>query len=263
MRPVPVVFHLGPVQVHTYGIGLAITFGVGAWYLMRRFRRAGEPFEWIARDVVWMAGASIIGARLVHVIANHSFYEAHPGDILAIWHGGLSSFGGLLLGVPVGLLLARRHAPNVSVARALDLAAPVLAACWGLGRLLGPQLMIRGGGRPTTAWYGVSYAGEAGSRVPVPVFQAVECFAVFGALVLIERHFATRPDGFLIAAGASLWGLARFFDQFLWLGTPGHLDAVEVAGLTLSLVGFVAAAVLMLRGHPGSRSVLPADSGTS
>jgi phosphatidylglycerol:prolipoprotein diacylglycerol transferase len=256
MKPVPITVHLGPIQLHTYGLGLALTFAFGAWYLMKRFRQAGAPYEWIANSVVWIAGAAIIGARVVHVIANRSFYEANPGDALAIWHGGLSSFGGLLFGVPVGLFLERRHAPSVPIARALDLAAPVLAAAWGLGRLLGPQLMIGGGGRPTTAWYGMYYTGEIGRRVPVPLFQALECFAVFGALILIERRFPTRPDGVLIAAAAGLWGLARFFDQFLWLGTPGHIDAVEVAGLTLTVVGSIVALVLVVRGRHGQGKAL-------
>ena len=48
---------------------------------------------------------SIVGARAVSVIANlrgQQGYIANPGDIFAIWHGGLSSYGGLLGGVPTG-----------------------------------------------------------------------------------------------------------------------------------------------------------------
>ena len=47
MRPIPVLFHLGPLQIHTYGIGLAVTFIFAAWYLGRRFRRAGYPWRWV------------------------------------------------------------------------------------------------------------------------------------------------------------------------------------------------------------------------
>ena len=247
MRPIPVVFHIGPLPVHMYGLGLAITFIFAAWYLGRRFRDAGYPWRWVADASLWIVAMAIVGARAVHVISHWSFYSAHPGQIVAIWNGGLSSFGGLLFGVPTGLVLLRRHCPEVSPARGLDLAAPVLAAGWGLGRLLGPQLMIQGGGRLTTAWYGMYYAGSVGRRVPVPIFQSIGSFAVFGLVVLIERRMRDRPDGLLIAAAAALWGLERFFDQLFWLGTPGHLDAVEVAGLALSLVGWTTAACLLAR----------------
>lgn len=271
MRPIPIVFHIGPLQIHTYGIGLAITFVVSAWYLARRFRGAGYPWRWVADASFWIVLAAIVGARIVQVISEWSFYSANPGQIWAIWNGGLSSFGGLLLGVPTGLVLMRRRCPEVSLARGLDLAAPVLAAGWGLGRLLGPQLMIAGGGRLTTAWYGMYYAGSVGRRVPVPIFQSIESFAVFGALLLIERRVRDRPDGLLIAVAAALWGLARVADQRFWLGTPGHLDAVEVVGLVMSLAGWICVACLLARRRrdrtgrrsPGRRGQRPGDNRSS
>ena len=196
----------------------------------------------------------MVGARVVHVVSQWSFYAAHPGQIPAIWNGGLSSFGGLLFALPTGLVLMRRRCPGVSLGRGLDLAAPVLAAGWAMGRLLGPQLMISGGGRPTTAWYGMRYAGSAGPRVPVPIFQSIGAFLVLAAVLLVERRMHQRPDGLLIAVAAALWGACRFLDQFLWLGTPGRIDAVEVAGLLLSLIGWMALGSLLL--HP--RSDVPA-----
>ena len=104
----------------------------------------------------------------MHVLSNLSYYTQNPGDIFAIWHGGLSSFGGLLLAVPAGIILTRRRCPELPIARALDLAAPVLLACWAMGRLLGPQLMVAGGGHPTHQWFGMYYAGQPGRRLPVP-----------------------------------------------------------------------------------------------
>ncbi len=247
MRPIPIVFHIGPLQIHTYGIGLAITFVFSARYLGRRFRDAGYPWRWVADASFWIIVAALVGARIVDVISQWSFYSARPGEIVAVWHGGLSSFGGLLFGVPTGLVLMRKRCPEVRAARGLDLAAPVLAAGWGLGRLLGPQLMIAGGGRVTTAWYGMYYAGSTGRRVPVPIFQSIESFAVFGAVLLIERRFRDRPDGLLVAMAAALWGLARFGDQLLWLGTPGHLDGVEVVGLLMSFACWACVAYLLAR----------------
>jgi phosphatidylglycerol:prolipoprotein diacylglycerol transferase len=247
VRPIPIEFHVGPFQIHTYGVGLAVTFLFAAWYLGKRFRYASQPWRWVSGAALWIIVASIVGARVVHVLAHRRFYTQHPTEVVAIWHGGLSSFGGLLFGLPLGIWLAHRAVPGLSVARALDLAAPVLMAGWGLGRLLGPQLMIGGGGRRTTAWYGMEYAGTVGRRVPVPVFQAIECLAVFGALLAIERVWPQHPDGILIAMTAALWGLARFFDQFLWLGSPGHVDAVEVAGLTMSVFGLTCVLALVGR----------------
>jgi phosphatidylglycerol:prolipoprotein diacylglycerol transferase len=253
VKPIPVAFHIGPLEVHTYGIGLAVTFWFAYRYYERRLRNAGYPWQWLTGAFVWIVIASIVGARLLHVLANYSsYYEHNPGQILDVWHGGLSSFGGLLFGVPVGIILARRRCPELPSLRALDLVSPVLMAAWGVGRLLGPQLMLAGGGRPTTAWWGMYYAGEAGKRVPVPLIQAFDSFVIFAILLLIERYIRKRPVGFILAATAALWGLARFFEENVFLRQNDHQGAplVQGAGLVLFVAGAVAMAVLWRRRRP-------------
>ncbi len=138
--------------------------------------------------------------------------------------------------------------------------APVLMACWGMGRLLGPQLMVAGGGHPTNQWFGMYYAGQQGRRLPVPIFQAMEDFAIFGILLLVERWLRSSapvpaptedgtepapvllpPAGIVIGVGMVLWGLERFLDEHLWLGEDGHLGSllVQGAGIALAVVGAV------------------------
>jgi phosphatidylglycerol:prolipoprotein diacylglycerol transferase len=248
MKPIPVVFHLGPLQVHTYGVGLAVTFWFAFSYFERRLRKAGYPTEWFAPVFLWIIAAAVLGARALHVLSNLSFYRNNPGDILAIWHGGLSSFGGLLLAVPTGIILARRRCPELPIGRALDLVAPVLLAAWAMGRLLGPQLMEAGGGHPTHQWFGMYYAGQAGRRLPVPIFQSIEDFSVFVILILLERRLAHWPDGRartgyptggVLGVGMILWGIERTLDEHLWLGEDGHLGSllVQLAGVGLVVGG--------------------------
>ena len=170
--------------------------------------------------------------------------------MLAIWHGGLSSFGGLLFAVPTGLVLTRRRCPELPIGRALDLVAPVLMAAWAMGRLLGPQLMVAGGGHPTHQWFGMYYAGQNGRRLPVPLFQAAEDFGVYVVLILIERRLDRWPDGSVrtgypagtvIGTAMVLWGIERALDEHLWLGEDGHLGSllVQIAGVLLVVGGGV------------------------
>lgn len=249
MKPIPVVFHIGPLQIHTYGIGLAITFWFAFRYFERRLRNAGYPTQWLTGVFLWVVVASVVGARFMHVVTNLNLYTPHPIDVFAVWHGGLSSFGGLLFGVPTGVILARRRCPELPTWRALDLVAPVLMAAWGVGRLLGPQLMVAGGGHPTHEWFGMYYAGQVGKRLPVPIFQAIDSFIIWGLLLLIERYYKERPTGFILACTFSLWGLTRFYEENLWLGEEGRLgsDLVQAAGLALFAVGATCAAVLWRR----------------
>ena len=175
------------------------------------------------------------------MLSNLSYYAHDPGQVLAIWHGGLSSFGGLLFAVPTGIILTRRRCPELPIGRALDLVAPVLMASWALGRLLGPQLMVAGGGHPTHQWFGMYYAGQVGRRLPVPVFQAAEDFCVFLVLIYLERRLERWPDGSprtgypsgaVIGTAMVLWGIERTLDEHLWLGEDGQLGSalVQIAG---------------------------------
>jgi phosphatidylglycerol:prolipoprotein diacylglycerol transferase len=248
MRPIPVDFHIGPLQVHTYGIGLALTFWFAFTYFERRLKKNGYPTEWFVSVFLWIILAAVVGARALHVLSNLSYYTHNPAQVVAIWHGGLSSFGGLLFAVPTGLLLTRRRCPELPIGRALDLIAPVLLAAWALGRLLGPQLMVAGGGHPTHQWFGMYYAGQHGRRLPVPLFQAAEDFGVFLVLLFIERRLSRWPDGSIrtgyptgtvIGTAMVLWGIERALDEHLWLGEDGHLGSllVQIAGVLLVVGG--------------------------
>lgn len=277
MRPIPVVFHIGPIQIHTYGIGLAITFWFAFRYFERRLRGAGYRTDWLPGVFIWIVVAAIVGARVVHVLANlhtplgnGATYASDPGQMLAIWNGGLSSFGGLLGGVTTGIVLTRRRCPELATVAALDLVAPVLMAAWGVGRLLGPQLMVNGGGHPTHQWFGMQYANGAGGytprELPVPIFQSIESFVIFGILIAVEHRFRRRPVGFVLSATMALWGLERFVEQHLWLSDPSRVGnvLVQVAGLALFAAGLIVMTVLWRRNQQGlgqvwdGRRIVPA-----
>src|SRR5271170_6568803 len=132
MKPIPVVFHIGPLQVHTYGIGLALTFWFGFTYFERRLKKYGYRTDWFVGVFLWIILSAVVGARALHVLSNLSYYTHSPDQVLAIWHGGLSSFGGLLFAVPTGIVLTHRRCPELPIGRALDIIAPVLLAPWAV-----------------------------------------------------------------------------------------------------------------------------------
>jgi phosphatidylglycerol:prolipoprotein diacylglycerol transferase len=281
MRPIPVAFHIWFLEVHTYGIGLALTFWFGLRYTERRVRNAGYPSEWVPGMFVWVIVAALVGARALSVLSDLSYYSHNVGQIPAIWQGGLSSFGGILFAVPVGIVSARRRCPQLSTLRFGDLMAPVLMASWAMGRLLGPQLMRAGGGHPTTQWFGMYYADQVGKRLPVPVFQAMEDATIFVILLLVERWLRKEapsvptngapadgvpasssmllpPAGLVLGIGMVLWGIERFWDEHLWLGEDGGVGSVltQLAGVALAVAGvaLVATRLRALREWRGGES---------
>jgi len=110
--------------------------------------------------------------------------------------------------------------------------------------------MVAGGGHPTHQWFGMYYANQPGRRLPVPIFQALEDFAVYLILIAIERRLDRWPDGtrrvgypcgIVLGTGMVLWGIERTLDEHLWLGEDGRVGSalVQVAGLLLVAGGAV------------------------
>lgn len=255
MRPIPTAFHIGPLEFHTYGLGLAIAFYVAWRYLVARVRARGIRTDPLVELGIWVVVSALFGARLFHVLTNWSTYSSQPLQILEVWHGGLASFGGLLFAVPTALWVKHRRYPELGILDGLDIAVPALALGWAVGRILGPQLMVAGGGHPTTSWIGMYYADQVGKRIPVPIIQALEDGALFVLLILVERRLqrvsaarATRtpPTGALTAIAMVVWGIARGLDERLWLGEDGRLgsDLVQAASVALAIGGLVIGVVV-------------------
>jgi prolipoprotein diacylglyceryltransferase len=131
------------------------------------------------------------------------------------------------------------------LARFTDALVPALIAGWALGRVLGPQFMVNGGGHLTHQWFGIHYAGQVGRRVPVPLIQGAEDALLWLALIAIEHRRPHRHVGVITGVAMIVWGLVRSTDERLLLGQESHSGSlgVQIAGVVLALAG----AVLLVR----------------
>jgi phosphatidylglycerol:prolipoprotein diacylglycerol transferase len=238
---VPTSFHLGPLNFHTYGFGLAIAAYVCFLYARRRLSKSDFDVAPFGKYAFSLVVAGLLGARLANIATNWGYYSDHPARWIAVWQGGLASFGGIALALPVGLYLQRRWWPESSLARFTDALVPALIAGWALGRVLGPQFMVNGGGHLTHQWFGIHYAGQVGKRVPVPLIQGAEDGLLWLALLAIEHLRVNRRVGVLTGAALIVWGVVRSLDERLLLGQESHSGSlgVQIAGLVLALSGVV------------------------
>jgi phosphatidylglycerol:prolipoprotein diacylglycerol transferase len=241
----PTSFHLGPLVFHTYGFGLAIAAYVCYLYARRRLTRAEFDVAPFGKFTFALIVAGLVGARIANVATNWSYYSDHPARWIAVWQGGLASFGGIAVALPVGLFLQRRWWPQSSLAGFTDALVPALIAGWALGRVLGPQFMVNGGGHLTHQWFGIHYAGQVGKRVPVPLIQGAEDATLWLVLLATEHLRPHRRVGVITGVAMIVWGLVRALDERLLLGQQSHSGSVgvQIAGLVLALSG----AVLVIR----------------
>jgi phosphatidylglycerol:prolipoprotein diacylglycerol transferase len=235
----PTSFHVGPLLFHTYGFGLAIAAYVAYVYARHRFTKKGvdlEPFGWFT---FWILVAALIGARAANIATNWSYYSGHPARWIAVWQGGLASFGGIGFALVVGLILQRRWWPQTSLAKFSDALVPALILGWAVGRFLGPQFMVDGGGHLTHQWFGISYHGQAGKRVPVPIIQGLEDGTLWLILIALEKTRLKNVTGVICSTGMIVWGIVRTTDEHFLLGQESHSGSVgvQIAGLVLAAAG--------------------------
>ena len=241
MSGVPTSIHLGPLVFHLYGLGLAVAAYVTFLYAERRLGRRDLDVSRFGRYCAALIVSGLVGARAANIATNWSYYAGHPGRWIAVWQGGLASFGGIALALPVGIWLQRRWWPHDALTRFSDALVPALVAGWALGRVLGPQFMVNGGGHETSSWFGLHYAGQVGKRVPVPLIQGAEDAALWLALLRLEGARTARHAGVVTAVAMTVWGLVRAADEHWLLGEQSRAGSlgVQLAGLALALGGVV------------------------
>src|SRR3989338_1082961 len=116
------VFSLGPLTLHVWGLFVALGFVVGSAMACWLAGRRGDNPGIIIDVTMWLAIAGMVGGRLGHVLFyDPAYYWAHPVEILEIWRGGLSVYGGIILASIVGVLYLRHR--KVDVFRYADLIA--------------------------------------------------------------------------------------------------------------------------------------------
>ncbi|SNC58295.1 prolipoprotein diacylglyceryl transferase [Sodalis endosymbiont of Henestaris halophilus] len=131
-----IIFHLGPVCLHWYGLMYLVGFIFAMWLAVRRAHRHGSG--WHKEEVENLLYVSFIGLFLGGRIGYVLFYNLplfldNPSYLFKVWEGGMSFHGGLI-GVIVGMFWfanrTRRHFFQVA-----DFVAPMVPFGLGAGRL--------------------------------------------------------------------------------------------------------------------------------
>ncbi len=130
--PGPILFQAGPLVVRWYGflIASAVLIGVTLSQWLAK-RRKVNP-EMIGDLAIWLIVGAIPCARLYYVIFQWQEYAQRPGDIVAIWKGGIAIHGAIIGGTLAALIFARLN--KISVWQLADLVVPSLALGQAIGR---------------------------------------------------------------------------------------------------------------------------------
>src|SRR5947209_1372930 len=220
----PVLFHIGPLSLHWYGLMYAVAIFVALMVIRGYTTRNGitQAMVYRVRSLCVLAG--LIGGRLYFVVQQPnlvSYYLAQPQHILATWEGGMAFYGAIFLVIPTLIWRARVERLNPLVL--ID--AGVLFAAAGqifgrIGNLINGDII----GYPSTLpWSTVyqhpnSWACLNPATCGVPV-QPAAGYELLTNLVLLAVMFyvarrVSRP-GILMLVYLYSYAITQFFLFFV------------------------------------------------
>jgi phosphatidylglycerol:prolipoprotein diacylglycerol transferase len=207
---------LGPLAVSPHGLGIAVGYLAGSWWMLREGRKRGLSEDHIGSILLWALVGAIVGARFFYVVGHFSEFESFT-DMLAIWRGGISLVGGIFGAIIFAYPLMRRF--GYRFLQVMDSAALGLAFGIIVGRIgdlvIGDHL-----GKPTDFFLGFAYRG---GELPGPWFETApdqwSARLAEGLTETLSRQGATLVDraGGVVAQGAGVHQTA-LYDFFIAIG---------------------------------------------
>ncbi|MGB7572442.1 MAG: prolipoprotein diacylglyceryl transferase [Thermodesulfobacteriota bacterium] len=244
----PILIELGPIRVSWYG--LMYVLGFFASYLLVRYQMKKKDFGVSKLEVenlfFYLILGLIVGARLGYVLFyDLKMYLKDPLEIFAIWHGGMSFHGGLIGVLIVGILFSWKNKKSFwKIADLFIVTAPIGLGLGRIGNFINGELY----GRVTRVPWGMIF--KNGGSLPRHPSQLYESALEGGVLFLILWFLKDKklPDGGLLAAFLSLYGLFRFFVELFREPDPqlGFILGPFTMGQTLSSFMIVGGIVLFL-----------------
>ena len=261
----PIAIRIGPVQVHWYGIIIAVAVMAGAWLASVEARRRNENVEHVWASLLYLLIGAIAGARIYHVVHQWDFYSQNPALIPQIWRGGIG-IPGAIAGGAIALVIYSRLKGLVTP-RWLDIAAPGMLLGQAIGRL-GNFVNQELYGPPTTLPWGIpidaehrvpEYLGLPADTLFHPMFAYEAILNLIGVavLLLIGRRFAARLyDGDIALLYFVWYGSVRTALEPMRTGNwyIGPLPAAMWLGIAAALVagGLLVFRHVKGRGTPGA-----------
>ncbi|MBE0675242.1 MAG: prolipoprotein diacylglyceryl transferase [Bacteroidales bacterium] len=214
--PDPVIFSLGPLSVRWYGVLFASGFLFGYIIMRKIFKNEGIGDAVLDRLTVYMAVATIVGARLGHCLFYEpAYYLSNPLEILYIWHGGLASHGAAIA-IPISLWLfvRKERKPIVWILDRIAIVVPLAGALIRLGNLMNSEIY----GIETTLPWGFVFLrnGENSPKHPTQIYEALAYLAIFLLFIWIYwRKKGKFIPGVLTSLFFILVFTARFFIEYV------------------------------------------------
>lgn len=245
----PILIEIGPLKIYSYGFMLALSFWIGIVLAARRAARRGVNPDHIFDMSIILILAAVVGSRALYILTHRADYRSLI-DIVALWQGGATFYGGFILAVAGAIVYIRRK--KLSFLAVADICAPSIALGFFFTRI-GCFLSGCCFGHPTGSFLGVVFppgspAGYSCAGValhPTQLYDSAYGLLTACSLLLIERR--SPFAGFTFAMLCVLYGAGRFtIDFFRYYEDSAVVGKLLTVSQVMSLA-LIAVGIIMLR----------------
>jgi len=234
----PILFKLGPLTIHTYGVVVSVAFLIGFWLIYNEARRTKFfPDKILDLELIILI-SGIIGARALHVATHFDYYKSELITVFFLWRGGLAIYGGIIGGIFASWIFIRRK--DLPLYRTADLIIPYVALSQSIGRI-GCFLNGCCFGRTSIAYLGFVFPSDTVPRYPTQLYASFLLIIIF--VILKISYEKPHREGNIFTLYIMLYSLQRFFVDFLRGDNPRFLANLTVSQI-ISVVLFFAALFL-------------------
>ena len=255
-----------------YGLLFVGGLVIGYFIVKQIFKKENISNEILDKLVMYMVLATIIGARLGHVLFYGPYfgpdgYFSNPLDIFKVWEGGLASHGAAIA-LLISLYLFSRNVIKKSYLWVLDRLSAAIAigcTCIRLGNLVNHEMV----GDITTVPWGFRflyhdyslYNGTWESipvRHPAQLYEAICYFIAFLILLLMYwKMNSWKKPGFMFGSFLIFIFGSRFFIEYIKEGqTPRDFELLINTGQMLSIPFIIAGIILVYRSQKNQETTL-------
>lgn len=209
----PIVVSFGPVTIFSYGLTLAFAVLIAVSLLLNEAKRQGYNNDVILDLGILLLVSGIVGARLLYIGLNSSFFIQHPKEIIMIHHGGLAILGGFLLSIVSTYLFARKK--KLSFLKLADLVVPFVALAHAIGRI---GCFFNGCCYGLPSRYGFYFPVHNAVLIPTQIISSLLLVVLF--VVLRIQQGRVHSDGSIFASYVIFYSVMRFFVEFIRFDSP-------------------------------------------
>lgn len=215
----PILLKIGPLTIHTYGFMMAVGVAFALWFLFVQAKKQDLPSSKIIDMAFYTIIVSLIGAKLILLVGNFSYYMHYWRELLSLARSGGVFQGGLTFGTLFALWYFRRH--KIPTWKTADIVGPALALGHGFGRI-GCFSAGCCFGRESFLPWGVIFKSKYASDLtgiplgiplhPTQLYESALNFLNFFVLFLILKK--KRFDGQVFSFYIINYSIIRYFVEF-------------------------------------------------